>query len=93
MREKLTVKDAAQRLGVSRSGVYKLVARGELEVYRPTPRKIWVWADAIEDYIAAHTTKAAQPPLPAAEAPSPTPRPRAKPSFTGVNFPLPLGRR
>lgn len=53
----LTYQQAADRLGVGTvRWVEKLVARGELGVFRPAPRCPFITEDSLADYIRRRTT-------------------------------------
>jgi excisionase family DNA binding protein len=49
----LTIPQAAERLGMTPDGVYKLIQRGKLEVERVSARKTWVPEAALDRYIEA----------------------------------------
>ncbi len=52
--ERLTVDEAAKRIGVSKSTTRRLIRSGELPVYRPTERKIWVLSEDLDDFLESH---------------------------------------
>ena len=55
----LTIPEAAEVLRMSRERTYELAARGEIPVLRISERRIRVPEDALERWIADHTTSVA----------------------------------
>lgn len=76
-RGQLNVREAAQRLGVSRARLYQLLQHGEIASFRVGRRRI-VPADAIDSYIRARLqedwAEPAEPPRPAIQRTSRRPR-------------------
>jgi hypothetical protein len=48
---KLSLRDAAKRTGLSRTTVYRLYDSGLVKGERPSPRKIFVYADSLEEHL------------------------------------------
>jgi len=49
--EKLSLRQAAKRAGCSRGTIYRLYAAGLLKGDRPNPRKIFIFADSLEQHL------------------------------------------
>lgn len=65
MSELLTRREAAERLGISEDTLDRLRKRGQLAYVQPVPMgKVWITAEAIEEYLARVT----HPALPVAPA-------------------------
>lgn len=57
--ELYSIEEAAARLRISRSTLYKVVAAGEIDVVRMTPNgRPWISPEALRAFIAAHTVPA-----------------------------------
>lgn len=54
MGDKITVKQAAKELGISRMHVGRLIKQGKLEAFRPLPRKTMVSQRSIDALIKAN---------------------------------------
>ncbi len=50
--------EAARRIGVSESTTRRLIKSGELAVYQPTKRKIWVLSEDLDYFLESHRTAA-----------------------------------
>jgi len=48
---KLTLRQAAKRAGCSRTTIYRLYNTGILKGDRPSPRKIFIFADSLEQHL------------------------------------------
>ncbi|MEW6307116.1 MAG: helix-turn-helix domain-containing protein [Verrucomicrobiota bacterium] len=51
--ERVSVRDAAHRAGVSKHTIYRLIDAGMLESERPSPNKLLVRGDSLERHLAA----------------------------------------
>jgi hypothetical protein len=49
---KLSLRDAAKRSGLSRSTLYRLYESGLVKGERPSPRKIFVYADSLQEHLS-----------------------------------------
>lgn len=49
--EKLSLRQAAKRAGCSRTTIYRLYDAGILKGDRPSPRKIFIFADSLEEHL------------------------------------------
>jgi excisionase family DNA binding protein len=54
--ERLSLAEAANRLGVSVRTTRRLIDRGELVAYRPSERKVWIHEEDLIKYLEAHKT-------------------------------------
>ncbi len=54
--ERLTVTEAAREIGVSERSTRRLIERGELPAYRPTPHKVFVFASDLDAFIESRRT-------------------------------------
>jgi excisionase family DNA binding protein len=55
-KERLTVAQAAQRLGVSERTTRRLIEDRELVAYRPSKRKVWIHEEDLIRYLESHKT-------------------------------------
>lgn len=57
--ERLSVGQAAEELGISERSTRRLIDRGELVAYRPTPRKIWILGEDLRAFLESRRTSTA----------------------------------
>lgn len=71
----LTVREVAERLGVSVSMVYKLIRQGRLEGYGAGRRKL-IYPASLDAYRQRNAFSTTPAPAPAVEQPAPASRPK-----------------